>query len=342
MWLGGRSRQAIHPGVELSLVLVTGAEGFIGSHLTEHLVRQGHSVRAMVLYNSFGKLGWLEGSEVVDSVEVVLGDVRDPDSAQRALDSVDTVYHLAALIAIPYSYQAPRSYVDTNIMGTLNVCQAALRSGVSMFLQMSTSEVYGNADSFPISEGHALRPQSPYAASKVGADAVAQSFRASFDLPLCIARPFNTYGPRQSTRAFIPAVMSQVLVGADELRVGDLRPTRDLTFVSDTVSALARLGETGPTDGSTIHVGTGIEYSMMQVVQAIQRLAGTSIPVIQEHRRFRPESSEVFRLVADNSRLRQETGFTPDTDLETGLLKTMEWLQAQPRAGWAARSGYTL
>lgn len=314
----------------MSRVLVTGADGFIGSHLAELLVRQGHSVRAMVLYNSFGQAGWLDDSPMRSMVELWPGDVRDPDSCARGAQSVDVIFHLAALIAIPYSYQAPRSYIDTNTTGTLNVCAAALSADVSKVVVMSTSEVYGTAVSVPISEDHPLQPQSPYSASKIGADAIARSFQSSFGLPLCIARAFNTYGPRQSRRAFIPAVMSQALAGVDELRVGDLRPTRDLTFVEDTALALALLAEKGPLDGSVVNIGTGIEHSMQEVVDAIQKLAGTTIPVVPDPERMRPPNSEVFRLLADNTRLSNLTGFAPEKTLEEGLERTMDWMRDRP------------
>lgn len=317
----------------MSRVLVTGADGFIGSHLAELLVRQGHSVRAMVLYNSFGQAGWLDDSPVRSMVELWPGDIRDPDSCARAAQSADVIFHLAALIAIPYSYQAPRSYIDANTTGTLNICAAALSAGVSKVVTMSTSEVYGTAVSVPISEDHPLQAQSPYSASKIGADAIARSFQSSFGLPLCVARAFNTYGPRQSRRAFIPAVMSQVMAGVNELKVGDLRPTRDLTFVEDTALALSLLAEKGPLDGSVVNIGTGIEHSMQEVVDAIQKLAGTTIPVVPDPERMRPPNSEVFRLLADNTRLYNLTGFIPEKTLEEGLERTMDWMRDRPVVG---------
>lgn len=311
----------------MSRVLVTGADGFIGSHLTELLVRQGHDVRAMVLYNSFGQAGWLDDSPIRPMVELWPGDVRDPDSCAAAAQSIEVIFHLAALIAVPYSYQAPRSYVETNVTGTLNMCAAALSAGASKVVSMSTSEVYGTAVSVPISEDHPLQPQSPYSASKIGSDSIARSFHAAFGLPLCVARAFNTYGPRQSRRAFIPSVMAQVLGGVDELKVGDLRPTRDLTFVEDTVVALALLAETGPMDGSVVNIGTGVEHSMQEVVETIQKLAGTDVPVVADPERMRPADSEVFRLLADNTKLSNLTGYSPATTLEEGLTQTMEWIR---------------
>jgi nucleoside-diphosphate-sugar epimerase len=284
----------------------------------------------MVLYNSFGHAGWIDNSSVRSMVELWPGDVRDPDSCTNAAESVDVIFHLAALIAIPYSYHAPRSYIDTNTTGTLNICAAALKADVSKIVVMSSSEVYGTALSTPMDEDHPLQPQSPYSASKIGADAIARSFQSSFGLPLCVARPFNTYGPRQSRRAFIPAVMSQVLAGVDELKVGDLRPTRDLTFVEDTALALTLLAEKGPLDGSVVNIGTGVEHSMRDVVNAIQKQAGTAIPVVPDPERMRPPDSEVFRLLADNARLLSLTGFTPQTTLEEGLKRTMHWLRDQP------------
>ena len=311
-------------------MLVTGAEGFIGSHLIECLVGRGHSVRAMVQYNSFGTAGWLDASEVRDDIEIFPGDVRDSDSCSGAVSGIEIVIHLAALIAIPYSYEVPRSYLETNAMGTLNMCRAALAEGAEQFVQLSTSEVYGTARSVPISEDHPMQPQSPYAASKVAADAVATSFHRSFGLPLVIARPFNTYGPRQSRRAFIPAVMTQVLSGLSTIRTGDLSPTRDLTFVGDTALALSILAESGPHDGSVINIGTGIEYSMREVVEMIQVLTATSLPVREDVTRMRPSNSEVFRLIADNSKLRSTTGYSPNTSLSEGLLKTYDWLKSNP------------
>ena len=326
----------------MSRVLVTGADGFIGSHLTEHLVSQGHSVRAMVLYNSWGQAGWLDKSKVRQSVELVPGDIRDPDSCQKAVASIDVVFHLAALIAIPYSYQAPRSYIETNAVGTLNMCAAAVNAQVEAFIAMSTSEVYGTAITTPISETHPLQAQSPYSASKISADAIAKSFQSSFGLPLCIARAFNTYGPRQSRRAFIPTVMAQVLAGSDAIRVGDLTPTRDLTFVEDTTRALSLLADTGSTAGEVVNIGTGIEHSMRDVVETIQELAGTSIPITVEDERMRPADSEVFRLLADNGKLRNLTGFTPQTPLEEGLRHTMNWLQHQPHLLGQDVGGYAV
>lgn len=317
-------------GVEVSRILVTGADGFIGSHLAELLVQQGHSVRAMVLYNSFGQAGWLDDSPMRSMMELWPGDVRDPDSCTKAVESVDVIFHLAALIAVPYSYRAPRSYIDTNTTGTLNICAAALNAGVSKLIVMSTSEVYGTALSVPISEDHPLQPQSPYSASKIGGDAIARSYQSSFGLPLCVARAFNTYGPRQSRRAFVPAVMSQVMAGVAELKIGDLRPTRDLTFVEDTALALTLLAEYGPTDGSVVNIGSGAEHSMQEVVDTIQALAGTTIPLVSDPERMRPPESEVFRLLADNRKLTRLTGFTPKTSLEEGLGRTMEWLRDRP------------
>lgn len=315
----------------MSRVLVTGADGFIGSHLAELLVQQGHSVRAMVLYNSFGQAGWLDHSPLRSMMESWPGDVRDPDSCAKAAESVDIIFHLAALIAIPYSYRAPRSYIDTNTTGTLNICTAALNAGVNKLIVMSTSEVYGTALSVPIGEDHPLQPQSPYSASKIGGDAIARSFQSSFGLPLCVARAFNTYGPRQSRRAFIPAVMSQVMAGVTELKVGDLRPTRDLTFVEDTALALTLLADAGPTDGSVVNIGTGVEHSMQEVVDTVQSLAGTAIPLVSDPERMRPPDSEVFRLLADNTKLTKLTGFAPKTSLEEGLGRTMEWLRDRPK-----------
>jgi NAD dependent epimerase/dehydratase len=312
-------------------VLVTGADGFIGSHLTEALVRAGHSVRAFVQYNSFNSWGWLDRSpaDVRDSLDVFAGDVRDPHGVIEAMRGCDAVLHLAALIAIPYSYHSPDSYVDTNIRGTLNVMQAARTLGVRRVIHTSTSEVYGTAKQVPISEQHPLCGQSPYSASKIAADQIAYSFYASFGLPVLIVRPFNTYGPRQSARAVIPTIITQVLAGAARVRLGATTPTRDFSFVSDTVGGFLAALNTDAGVGETVNLGTGFEISIGAVADLIARIAGRSVEWAVDEARLRPAQSEVERLCADNSKARALLGWVPEysgvTGVERGLRKTIEW-----------------
>ncbi|UUN25099.1 SDR family NAD(P)-dependent oxidoreductase [Streptomyces sp. FIT100] len=313
------------------LAAVTGAEGFIGSHLTEALVASGHRVRAMAQYNSFSSYGWLETlpAEVLDHVEIVLGDVRDPGSVRALAEGADTVYHLAALIAIPYSYQAPHSYVETNVTGTLNVLEAVRALDVPRLVHTSTSETYGTARTVPITEDHPIHTQSPYAASKAGADRLADSYHASFETPVVTLRPFNTYGPRQSMRAVIPTVIGQVASGAGTITLGDLRPTRDFTFVEDTARAFLAVG-TAPADavvGRTFNAGTGGEISVGELVRLIAKVMDADLDVREDAQRVRPAGSEVMRLVADASRLRAATGWAPRTDLEQGLARTAEFFR---------------
>jgi NAD dependent epimerase/dehydratase len=308
-------------------VLVTGAAGFIGSHLTERLVELGADTRALVHYNSEGSWGWLDKSRVKKSVEIVLGDIRDQDSVQRAVEDVDVVFHLAALIAIPYSYQAPLSYVRTNIEGTLNVLQAATRSKrVSKVLHTSTSEVYGTARSVPISEEHPLQGQSPYSASKIGADKIAESFHLSFGFPVVTVRPFNTYGPRQSARAVIPTIITQAL-SQPVIRLGSLEPTRDLNFVLDTVEGFVRAAETPEAVGEVINLGTGSEISIGDLAKTILKTMGKDVPVVCEDQRVRPENSEVERLCADNRKAREILAWESRFSLEEGLALTIEWMR---------------
>ncbi|WP_338674902.1 SDR family NAD(P)-dependent oxidoreductase [Streptomyces sp. SCSIO 30461] len=313
------------------LAAVTGAEGFIGSHLTETLVAAGYRVRAMAQYNSFSSYGWLETlpSEVLDEVEIVLGDVRDPGSVRGLVQGADAVYHLAALIAIPYSYQAPHSYVDTNVTGTLNVLEAVRALDIPRLVHTSTSETYGTAQTVPITEDHPINTQSPYAASKAGGDRLADSYHASFETPVVTLRPFNTFGPRQSMRAVIPTVIGQVAAGARTLTLGDLRPTRDFTFVKDTARAFLSVG-TAPAEavvGRTFNAGTGGEISVGDLVRLIGKVMDTDLDVQEDAQRIRPPASEVMRLVADASRLREATGWAPEHDLEQGLLKTVEFFR---------------
>lgn len=315
------------------LTLVTGADGFIGSHLVEALLCGGSRVRALAQYNSFNFLGNLE--DVVaggcpDGLETVSGDVRDPAFCRSIMKDVDTVFHLAALIAIPYSYAAPDSYIDTNVKGTLNICQAAMDAGVRRVIVTSTSEVYGSALYVPIDEAHPRQPQSPYSASKIGADAIAMSFHLSFGLPLTIVRPFNTYGPRQSARAFIPTVISQIASGAREIKVGDLRPSRDFNYVADTVGGFLAVAGSEQTVGKELNIATGRDYSMRQTLDLVAELMGRDVSFTVDPARIRPENSEVMRLQGDATLLRNLTGWRPQTDFREGLKKTIEWF-SDPR-----------
>ena len=315
------------------LVAVTGAEGFIGSHLVETLVRQGHPVRAMVQYNSFNSWGWLETlpPEVMAQVEVQLGDVRDPGSVNGLMKDAHTVYHLAALIAIPYSYQAPRSYIETNVNGTLNVLEAARQFQTPRVVHTSTSEVYGTAQSVPISEHHPVRPQSPYAASKAAADHLVSSYVLSFGLPVVTLRPFNTYGPRQSARAVISNIIaqlsaSQLPTGTSAVHLGDVTPTRDFTFVQDTAAAFVAVGSAGPeVIGRTLNAGSNREISVGGLVDLISEVMDLPAVVQTEDARLRPASSEVRRLVCDNTELCRLTGWQPLHSLRDGLTRTVEW-----------------
>ena len=307
-------------------VLVTGAGGFIGSHLVERLVSLGARTSALVRYNSAGSWGWLDQSPIKDEVKVVLGDVRDQDSTQRAVEGVDIVFHLAALIAIPYSYHAPLSYVRTNVEGTLNILQSAMRSGVGLVIHTSTSEVYGTARSVPINENHPLQGQSPYSATKIGADKIAESFNLSFGLPVVTVRPFNTYGPRQSARAVIPTIVTQALAN-EPIRLGNISPTRDLNYVADTVEGFIKAAESSKAVGEVINLGTGREISIGELAATIIRTLGTDLQVITDSERVRPEGSEVERLCADANKARELLGWEPKHTLEEGLTRTIEWIR---------------
>lgn len=313
-------------------ILVTGSEGFIGSHLTEALVKQGHSVRAFVLYNSFNSWGWLDQCDpaVKGNFEVFLGDVRDPNGVKTAMKDCDVVLHLAALIAIPYSYHSPDTYIDTNIKGTLNILQAARDLGTKV-IHTSTSEVYGTARFVPITEEHPLQGQSPYSASKIGADQVAYSFYSSFNMDVTILRPFNTYGPRQSARAFIPTVITQVLQGTQEIKLGSLTPTRDLSYVSDTVNGFIACMKSSQTAGHVINLGSGYEITMGDVAKMIGELTGTNLKIVCDEARLRPEKSEVERLWSDNQKARKLIQWSPELQgvegLRLGLKKTIEWFK---------------
>ncbi|MDD1619896.1 MAG: NAD-dependent 4,6-dehydratase LegB [Methylococcaceae bacterium] len=306
-------------------VLVTGADGFIGSHLVEMLVARGFEVRALAQYNSFNSWGWLEDVACKKDIEVVCGDVRDPQFCRTISRDIDTVFHLAALIAIPYSYQAPDSYVDTNIRGTLNICQAARDSGVNRLIHTSTSEVYGTAQYVPIDEKHPLQPQSPYSASKIAADAMAMSFYNAFGLPVTIARPFNTYGPRQSARAVIPTIITQIANGKKQISLGDVSPTRDFNYVEDTCRGFIALAESEQAIGETVNIGSNFEISVGDTLNLIKTIMTSDVEFLIDEQRLRPEKSEVSRLWCDNGKIKQLTGFNPQVSLEDGLRRTVEW-----------------
>ncbi|HQO67719.1 MAG TPA: NAD-dependent 4,6-dehydratase LegB [Candidatus Syntrophosphaera sp.] len=305
--------------------LVTGADGFIGSHLTEMLLKNGYKVRALAQYNSFNYWGWLEDVPENENLEVVCGDIRDSYFCHRLCRDVDMVFHLAALIAIPFSYQAPQSYVDTNIQGTLNICQASLDNKLHRIICTSTSEVYGTAQYVPIDEKHPLQPQSPYSASKIGADAVAMSFFHAFNLPLTIARPFNTYGPRQSARAVIPTIITQIAAGIKEIRLGDTSPTRDFNYVEDTCRGFLELAKCEDAVGETVNIGSNFEISIRETLDLIKDIMHSDVFFVSDEQRIRPKKSEVFRLWCDNTKIKSFTGFEPKYGIREGLEKTVEW-----------------
>jgi NAD dependent epimerase/dehydratase len=308
-------------------VLVTGADGFIGSHLVEHLLRQGANVKAFVYYNSFNSWGWIDSfpQEVKSKLTIFSGDIRDPNGVKTAMKDVDVVFHLAALIAIPFSYHSPDSYVDTNIRGTLNILQAAREMKVERVLVTSTSEVYGTAQYVPIDEQHPKQGQSPYSATKIGADSLADSFYRSFDLPITIVRPFNTYGPRQSARAFIPTIITQLLSGANEIKLGDTTPTRDLLFVEDTVNAFTHIAECDALNGHEVNIATQSEISVGEVASLLIAAINPKAIVVDEAIRHRPEKSEVFRLFGSNEKLKKYTGWQPAYNMKAGLQATVKW-----------------
>lgn len=317
---------------KIGKVLVTGADGFIGSHLVEQLVLRGFDVRAFVLYNSFNSWGWLDRSppEIKANLDVFAGDIRDPYGVRQAMKGCDAVLHLAALIAIPYSYHSPDTYVDTNIKGTLNIVQAARDLGVSRVIHTSTSEVYGTARFVPITEEHPLQGQSPYSASKIGADQIALSFYSAFDTPVTVIRPFNTYGPRQSARAVIPTIITQLAAGQREIKLGSVHPTRDFNFVLDTVNGfIAALQQDDRTNGKVINLGSGFEITVAETAHLIARLMDTEIAITSSDERLRPEKSEVERLCASNTLARELLGWAPAKDgqagLELGLRQTIDW-----------------
>ena len=308
-------------------VLVTGGGGFIESHLVEKLVELGAKTRALVHYNARGSWGWLDQSPRVNDVEVIAGDICDAECVASATKDAEVVFHLAALIAIPYSYTAPESYVRTNVVGTLNALQAARRMNVARFLHTSTSEVYGTARQVPISEEHPLQGQSPYSASKIGADKIVESFYTSFDVPAVTVRPFNTFGPRQSARAVIPTIITQLLAGATKIKLGSLHPTRDLNFVANTVEGYIAAAEKPAAIGQTINLGSNREITIGDLAQLIIRTVGVSAEIESDAARIRPANSEVERLLADNTRARKLLGWEPRISLEDGLQQTIEWLR---------------
>lgn len=310
-------------------VLVTGADGFIGSHLVEELVKRGEKVRAFAYYNSFNTWGWLDTlpKEILNEIDVFTGDVRDPNGVREAMKGIDTVYHLAALIAIPFSYHSPDSYVDTNIKGTLNVLQAAKDLGTSRILVTSTSEVYGTAQYVPIDERHPFQGQSPYSATKIGGDRIAESFYRSFDMPITIVRPFNTYGPRQSARAVIPTIITQLLAGKEEIKLGSLTPTRDFNYVKDTANGFITLAEAKNTIGEEINIATQQEISIGDLANELVRQINPNAKIITDDVRLRPEKSEVNRLLGSNEKIMRLTDWKPNYTFEEGLAETIEFLK---------------
>lgn len=308
-------------------ILVTGADGFIGSHLVETLVDKGHNVKAFVYYNSFNSWGWLDTfpKEKLNKIEIFTGDIRDPNGVRTAIKGCDVVFHLAALIAIPYSYHSPDSYVDTNIKGTLNVLQACRDLGVEKLLVTSTSEVYGTALYVPIDEKHPKQGQSPYSASKIGADFMSESFFRSFDLPVTIVRPFNTYGPRQSARAVIPTIITQLLSGKTEIKLGAIHPTRDLLFVKDTANGFIEIAQSELTNGQEINIATNSEISIGDLAQELINLINPKAKIVTDEQRLRPEKSEVERLYGDNSKILSLTDWEVNFSLKDGLKETIDW-----------------
>lgn len=327
-------------------ICITGADGFIGSHLAEYCIKKGHEVRAFCLYNSLGRPGWLEHSPQLDDMEIFWGDIRDPDRVRQAFSGCDAVLHLAALISIPYSYYSPQSYLATNVQGTLNVLEAARASDIERLVHTSTSEVYGTAQFVPITEQHPLNAQSPYAASKIGADQMALSFNKSFSLPVSIFRPFNTYGPRQSIRAVIPAIITQLLEGDKKIKLGNIHTTRDFTFVEDTVSAFKAVLDCDECVGKVVNGGTGYEISIKDLAFLIMRLTNKQAEIICEEKRLRPDKSEVERLLADNSLLRKYTGWKPEytgpEGLAAGLSRTIAWFSDKENIKFYPRNIYNM
>lgn len=316
-------------GSKYEKILVTGADGFIGSHLTEELLRKGYDVKAFTYYNSFNSWGWLDtlSKPLLDEIEVFSGDIRDPNGVREAMKGVDEVFHLAALIAIPFSYHSPDSYVDTNIKGTLNVLQAARDMGTSRILVTSTSEVYGTAKYVPIDEKHPYQGQSPYSATKIGADRLAESFYKSFELPVSIVRPFNTYGPRQSARAVIPTIITQLLAGKSEIKLGTLTPTRDFNYVKDTVNGFIEISKSDKTIGEEINIATQNEISIGELASELIKQINPKANIICDDVRIRPDKSEVNRLLGSNEKIKELTNWLPEYSLEAGLAETIEFFR---------------
>ncbi len=311
-------------------VLVTGADGFIGSHLTETLLEEGYNVRALAQYNSFNYWGWLEDVKSNANLEIVCGDVRELNFCREISEDIDLIFHLAALIAIPYSYRAPESFIETNIKGTYNICQAAKDNNIKRILVTSTSEVYGTAQYVPIDEKHPLQPQSPYSASKIGADAIAMSFYNAFQLPVTIVRPFNTYGPRQSARAVIPTIITQIASGFEKINLGDTTPTRDFNYVKDICKGFMLIANCEKAIGETINLGSNTEISIKDLFELIKEIMRSNVNLTLDDQRLRPEHSEVFKLRCDNTKIKELTGYEPQYTLREGLEKTIEWF-SDPR-----------
>lgn len=312
-------------------ILVTGADGFIGSHLTEKLVESGHSVKALCMYNSLGSRGWLDTISRSNEIESIFGDIRDQNFIKSATKNVDLIFNLAALISIPYSYLAPRSYFETNVLGTLNICNSVLENNVGKLIQISTSEVYGSAIYTPIDESHPLQAQSPYSASKISSDAVAFSYLKTFELPLIIARPFNVFGPRQSIRALIPSIIIQIIRKSNVVEVGNLSSIRDYTFVSDTINGLIKLIDVEQTLNPTFNIGTGVGVTGNDLFEIIAKITDYSGTVKVTESRHRPENSEVDKLICNFDKIHRTTNFKPEIDLETGLIRTIEWFKENSR-----------
>ena len=308
-------------------ILVTGADGFIGSHLVEALIAEGVNVRAFCYYNSFNSWGWLDtlSKEKLNQIDIFTGDIRDPNGVRTAMQGMDMVFHLAALIAIPFSYHSPDAYIDTNVKGTLNVIQAARDLGTARILVTSTSEVYGTAQYIPIDEKHPRQPQSPYSASKIGADCIAESFYRSFDLPITIVRPFNTYGPRQSARAIIPTLITQLLNGKEEIQLGDLKPTRDFVYVKDTVRGFIEIAKSDQLIGEDCNIATQSEISIGQLAEEMIQQINPQARIVQDPARMRPEKSEVYRLYGSNEKIKEFSAWIPRYDLVKGLAETIDW-----------------
>lgn len=306
-------------------ILVTGASGFIGSHLTEKLVEMGFEVKAFVKYNFQNDWGWLEHSKIKDEIEIYTGDIRDYDAVYDAASDVDVIFHLAALIGIPYSYVSPLAYIKTNVEGTYNVLQSARQHNLDRVIVTSTSETYGSAQYVPIDEEHPMVGQSPYSASKISADQLSISYHRSFDMPVTIARPFNTYGPRQSARAIIPTIITQILNGQKEIKLGNLSPTRDFNYVKDTAAGFISLAQSDKTIGEITNIGSNFEISMRDTVDLIVKLTGENIKIVTDKQRVRPDKSEVDRLYCDNSKIKKLTAWKPEYDLEAGLKETIDW-----------------